>query len=33
MGKTPQSTEGFFMNVTDPEGNRFGIYEFIGRKQ
>jgi len=26
-GKTPQSTMGWFMNMTDPEGNIFGIYQ------
>ncbi|RLL96750.1 hypothetical protein CFD26_104871 [Aspergillus turcosus] len=28
LGKTPESSHGWFMNFRDPEGNRFGCYEF-----
>ena len=27
MEKKAESTRGWFMNVTDIEGNRFGLYE------
>jgi len=27
LEKTEQGTSGYFMNLTDPEGNRFGIYQ------
>jgi predicted enzyme related to lactoylglutathione lyase len=27
MEKTPEGENGWFMNFTDPEGNRFGAYE------
>lgn len=28
LGKTKQGDAGFFMNFLDPQGNRFGAYEF-----
>jgi len=28
LGKTTESSHGWFMNFRDPEGNRFGCYEF-----
>ena len=31
MPKTPEGENGFYVNVTDPEGNRLGLYEWCGK--
>jgi predicted enzyme related to lactoylglutathione lyase len=31
LTKRPEGKNGIFANVVDPEGNRFGVYQFIGQ--
>ena len=30
LPKRPEGKNGIYANVSDPEGNRFGVYQFIG---
>lgn len=32
LEKRPEGDNGWFVNVKDPEGNRFGLYEWNGGK-